>query len=194
MIAALPVYAVYALAGAFAVAGVVLLRTSWDRRSGPHWKFVAPGWVLIAASFATLMQVMSGEVASAYGLLILAVSAYAIIAMTAEQRGKNSRGATGLALEPEQRRTNWPRAAGKSLLAIVLAGIAAIGIGVAFAVAMPMATHDRVIIGGILVPLLWGGGMAWTLADAKLMRATVILVCVSAVSYAIAFLPKMLAR
>ena len=43
-----------------------------------------------------------------------------------------------LALEPEDRPTNWRRGIAKSLLAIVLAGVAAIGIGVAFAVAMPM--------------------------------------------------------
>ena len=38
-----------------------------------------------------------------------------------------------------------------------------------------MATHDRIVIGGILVPVLWGGGMAWTLSDAKLLRATLLL-------------------
>ena len=73
-----------------------------------------------------------------------------------------------------------------------MAGVAAIGVGVAFAVAMPMGPHDRIVIGALLVPILWGGGMAWTLADAKLMRATVILLAISALSYAIAFLPKVL--
>jgi hypothetical protein len=55
---------------------------------------------------------------------------------------------------------------------------------------MPIAAHDRMVVGGILVPLLWGGGMAWTLSDAKLLRATLLLLAISAVCYAMAFLPK----
>lgn len=42
-------------------------------------------------------------------------------------------------------------------------------------------------------PQRWGAGMAWTLSDAKLLRATIFLVTVSIVSYAIAFLPKVFA-
>ena len=41
---------------------------------------------------------------------------------------------------------------------------------------------------------LWGAGMAWTLADAKTVRASILLTCVSAISYAIAFVPKMLTQ
>jgi hypothetical protein len=57
---------------------------------------------------------------------------------------------------------------------------------------MPMGTHDRIVIGGVLVPILWGAGMAWTLSDANLARAMILLVIVTAVSYGAAFLPKVL--
>jgi hypothetical protein len=73
-----------------------------------------------------------------------------------------------------------------------LAGIASIGVGIAFAIAMPMGTHDRIVIGGLLVPVLWGAGMAWTFADTKLVRATAVLTGISAIGYGIAFLPKVL--
>ena len=56
-----------------------------------------------------------------------------------------------------------------------------------------MPEADRIMIGGILVPVLWGAGMAWTLCDAKLIRAFFVLVGVSAVAYAAAFLPKVIA-
>lgn len=176
----------------FMGAGLFLLRASWlsDRR--PHLPWVVGGWLSLVASVAFLMREMSGEVALAYALLALAVMAYVAVAMTVEVRGRRSPVMMSLALEPEVRRTDWRRAVAKSLLAIVLAGVAAIGIGVAFAVAMPLGVHDRIVIGGVLVPVLWGGGMAWTLADAKLARATIILLGVSAVSYGIAFLPKVL--
>ena len=112
--------------------------------------------------------------------------------MGVELRPARARSNRDLALEPEDRPTNWPRAIAKSLLAIVLAGVAAIGIGVAFAIAMPLAAPDRIVIGGLLVPMLWGAGMAWTLSDAKLLRATILLGAISALAYGIAFLPKVL--
>lgn len=174
--------------------GLFLLRASWlsDRR--PHLPWVIGGWLSFGASFVILVRGMGGEVALAYGLTALAVMAYAAVAMTVEVRERRSPATTSLALEPEARGTNWRRAIAKSLLAIVLAGVAAIGVGVAFAVAMPLAVHDRIVIGGVLVPVLWGGGMAWTLADARLIRATIILLSVSVVSYGVAFLPKVLMR
>jgi len=177
---------------ALIVAGVLLLRASW-RGARRHNLIVAFGWLFIAASFVVMSHTMSAERAAAYGILAVSLAAYAIVAISSEVRKPNSRSSAQLSLEPEARPTNWKRAIAKSLLAIVLAGVAAIGIGVAFAVAMPMGPHDRIVIGALLVPILWGGGMAWTLADAKLGRATLILLAISALSYAIAFLPKVLA-
>lgn len=181
------------LAGAALVlAGVLVLRVSWLGRPRKGWPLVAGGWLLIVAGLAAFDYAWGGEVGTAYGLLVLSVIAYVVVAAGIDVRAGKVRGSRELSLEPDERPTNWPRAIAKALLAIVLAGIASIGIGVAFAVAMPMGIHDRIVIGGLLVPVFWGAGMAWTLCDAKLIRATVVLVSVSAAGYAIAFLPKVL--
>jgi hypothetical protein len=191
-----------ALAGpALLVGGVALLSASWRKRAGTKAHLRIGGWLLILAGMVLFARAWGPELGSAYALLALSLAAYGIaaagverrdVAAGVERRDAPARVARELALEPEERPTNWRRGIAKSLLAIVLAGVAAIGIGVAFAVAMPMPAHDRIIVGGILVPVLWGGGMAWTLSDARLLRATVLLLVVSAVSYAIAFLPKVL--
>ncbi|MBA2125332.1 hypothetical protein DLM45_03720 [Hyphomicrobium methylovorum] len=184
-----------ALAGTMLIAaGIWLLRLNWLARPNGSWLRVLSGWALVIAGFVCFALQSSAEVGIAYGLLALALAAYAIVALTIERRGNKLRSASSLAaaLEPEDRPTNWTRAIAKSLLSIVLAGVAAIGVGVAFAVAMPFGVHDRVVIGGILVPVLWGAGMAWTLADAKILRATLLLLAISATGYAIAFLPKLL--
>ena len=173
------------------LAGLMLLRSRWANRKSSRYK-VPAGWALIIAGIIVLSQIWSGELGTAFGLLAISAVAYALIAATVQRRTANQRDPSDLALEPEQRQTNWPRAIGKSLLAIVLAGIASIGLGVAFAVSMPMDPPDRIVIGGILVPILWGAGMAWTLSDPKLIRATIILLCLSAAGYGIAFLPKVL--
>lgn len=177
---------------ALVAVGVMLLYLSWQRRRQSKAHLQWGGWLLIAAGFSVFCLEREIELGVTYGALALAFVAYAIIVWGIELRQSSARAPREPALEPEDRPTNWPRGIAKSLLAIVLAGIASIGVGVAIAVAMPLAAYDRIMLGGILVPLLWGGGMAWTLSDAKLLRATIVLIVVSAVSYAIAFLPKVL--
>jgi hypothetical protein len=172
--------------------GVGLLRQSAVRGRGIGRQLTFAGWAVVLAGFVALGIVRGGEVGTAYALLALGLAGYAIVAAGVELRGSPARAPREVAIEPEERPTNWPRAIAKSLLAIVLAGAASIGVGVAFAIHMPMGTHDRIVIGGVLVPILWGAGMAWTLSDARLVRATVLLVIVTAVSYGAAFLPKVL--
>jgi peptidoglycan/LPS O-acetylase OafA/YrhL len=174
--------------------GILLLRMSWVSNRSPQRLYMSGGWLAVVAGFVLLMHVQGPKIGMTYAFLAFSLIAYAMIASTVELRRGKRRASVSLAPEPEQRPTNWRRATAKSLLAIVLAGVAAIGIGVAFAVAMPLPPQDRMVLGGLLVPVLWGGGMAWTLADAKLLRASVILAGISVVSYAIAFLPKLIAR
>lgn len=174
--------------------GIALLRLSWLGKRPGNLPYLAGGWLLIAAGLAAFDYAWNAEVGTAYGLIALSLAAYVIIAIGMEDRSHKSPKARerDIALEPEERATYWPRAIAKALLSIVLAGIAAIGVGVAFAVAMPMGTHDRTVVGGLLVPVLWGAGMAWTLSDARLLRATLVLGSISALGYGIAFLPKVL--
>lgn len=172
------------------VVGTLLLRRSWLGRRPRNIPYLIAGWLIIVAAFWAFFRAWDVEVGTAYALIALALIAYMIICIGMEVRTQKAAKPRELALEPEERATYWPRAIAKALLSIVMAGIAAIGVGVAFAVAMPLATHDRVIIGGLLVPILWGAGMAWTLSDAKLLRAALVLGSISALGYGIAFLPK----
>lgn len=176
------------------IVGIALLRRSWLGKRPRNLPSLCAGWLGVAAGIALFCQTWGGEVGTAYALLAFSVGAFFIIALGREDRSHRRQKARDVAPEPQERSTNWRRTAAKALLSIVLAGVAAIGIGVAFAVSMPMETHDRIVIGGLLVPVLWGGGMAWTLADAKLLRATLLLLLISALSYGIAFLPKALAQ
>jgi hypothetical protein len=172
--------------------GVCLLSVSWRRRRDTKVHLLLGGWGLITAGFVAFSHGWGAEVGIAFATLAFSCVAYAIVAGGAEFRRGRDRAPREAALEPEDRPTNWRRGIANSLLAIALAGIASIGVGVAIAVATPIAVYDRIMLGGILVPILWGGGMAWTLSDARLLRATIVLITVSLVSYAIAFLPKVL--
>jgi hypothetical protein len=172
------------------LAGLALLRWRWLQRSSRL--LTLAGWLLVGAGLYGFIYIFGGEMGTAYGLLALSAVAFLLVWYGLERRVARVRPGRDVALEPEDRPTNWPRAIAKSFLAIVLAGVAAVGIGVAFAIHMPLVPTDRIVIGGILVPILWGAGMAWTLSDAKLVRATLLLAVISAAAYAAAFLPKML--
>lgn len=170
--------------------GIALLSRSWMKRRGWRTHLRVGGWSLIGVGLVLCGRAWGSEVGTAYGLLIFSLAGYGIVAAGMELCRAHARVPREAALEPEERPANWLRGIAKSLLAIVLSGIASIGVGVAFAISVPMPVHDRIVIGGLLVPVLWGAGMAWTLSDARLVRATIVLVSVSAVSYGIAFLPK----
>jgi hypothetical protein len=179
--------------GLLLAAGVALLRLRWLAKRGTgSFIVMLGGWLALIAGFVAFSEAVGAERGVTFALIALSLVGYLVVAWTAELRTTRVRQPGDVALEPEARRTNWPRGIAKSLLAIVLAGIASIGLGVAFAVAMPLAPQDRIVIGGLLVPILWGGGMAWTLADPRLVRATVILLTISAIGYGIAFLPRVL--
>lgn len=184
-------WVITALAMALVIAGVMALRAKW--LAAVRLPAIV-GWALIVAAGVLWASVAGSELGVTYTLIGFGLIGYAAVAATIERRKPKARDFASLAAEPEERATNWRRAAFKSFLAIILAGVAAVGIGVAFAVAMPLGPHDRIVVGGLLVPVLWGAGMAWTLADAKTVRASILLTCVSAISYAIAFVPKMLTQ
>jgi hypothetical protein len=171
-------------------AGLALLRWRWLQRSSRL--LTLAGWLLVGTGLYGFIYTFGGEMGTAYALLALSAVAFLVVWYGLERRVARVRPGREVALEPEDRPTNWPRAIGKSFLAFVLAGVAAVGIGVAFAIHMPLVPTDRIVIGGLLVPTLWGAGMAWTLSDAKLVRATLLLAVISAAAYAAAFLPKML--
>lgn len=171
-------------------AGLIALRRQWAARPGGRPAFTLAGWALIGLGLWAFGRSFGAQVGAAYGLLALSVLAFGVIAAGVQKRPAPERGPRAAALEPQERRTTWTRGIAKAFLAIVLSGTAAIGLGLAYAVAMPLGTHDRIVIGGLLVPVLWGAGMAWTLCDARLLRATIVLLCASALGYGIAFLPK----
>ncbi|MFT3731727.1 MAG: hypothetical protein QM780_09970 [Hyphomicrobium sp.] len=173
--------------------GVWLLRpergrppTTQDLPTLPFaWVAIVAGAAIFAASYGAARGLL-------YSLLTFSLAGYVAVGSRITLRQAPPRNVAPPAAEPEDRPTNWRRAGAKALLSIVIAGVAAFGLGEAFAIAVPLAPPDRLVLGGLLVPVLWGAGMAWTLADRKLLRAAVALSVIAFISYAIAFAPRAL--
>jgi hypothetical protein len=99
-------------------------------------------------------------------------------------REARARGDKSLAPEPSERPSKAWRGWLRAILAGPLGMIAAMGVAICYAVWAPGAPQTRLLIGGLLVPLLWGAAMAWTLADDKILRATAVLTGVTVVTFA----------
>lgn len=171
------------------LAGVLTLRRQWKRRADAGPPYVAFGWLLILTGGVAMVLGWRPEPGLAYGLIAFSLAGYLVVFTGGDYRPAGLRATHATSLAPQARRTNWGRGAAKAFLAIVLSGVAAIGLGIAFALAMPLEIHDRIVLGGLLVPVLWGAGMAWTLCDARLLRAACALLAISAFGYGVAFLP-----
>ncbi len=137
-----------------------------------------PAWILGSARgpfiAATLIAVSA---------LLVVASGYEIRTARAARGGRES-----LAPEPAER----PSTAWRGILRWLLAGpigmIAAMSLGICYAVWVPGTAQTRLLIGGLIVPVAWGGAMAWTLADNRILRATAVLVGTAVVGFSISAL------
>ncbi|MFV3131896.1 hypothetical protein [Niveispirillum sp. KHB5.9] len=172
------------LAGA--LGGAWALRRSWNLGGGQgRLPWLLSGWVLLAASLITPAWVL-GTVRGPFIALALIPLAALLLVATGFQIRTARAGRTGrdsLAPEPLER----PGSTWRTVLRWSLAGpigmIAALAIGIAYAVWMPGAAQTRLVVGGLLVPVVWGAAMAWTLADNRIIRATAVLVGTALVGF-----------
>lgn len=175
------------LAGA--ASGALLLRQSWRNKPGEKLSWMLGGWALLAATLlvpAWSLGQMRGPfiTVTLASVMALGVVAAGMKVKTAKARNGNR----SLAPEPLERPSTWWRTTLRWLLAGPIGMIAAMAIGIAYAVWVPGAPQTRLVIGGLLVPVLWGAAMAWTLADNRILRATAVLVGVSVVGFGLSIL------
>lgn len=166
----------------------LMLRQAWRRNSlGRPW-LISGAWALLGTILAASGFLLGGARGPAIVLALGSTVALALVATGVEFRNAKKKAPRELALEPSERRRIAWRGWLRGFLAGPLAGIAALGCGLAIAICAPGAIQSRMVIGGLMVPFLWAGGMAWTLSDDKILRATAVLTGVSVVTLGAAFL------
>lgn len=162
----------------------LMLRRAWRTRSAARPWLIAGAWPLVVAAIVATGPVLGPARGPFIALAILPLAVLALVASGVQVRNPKSRPPREAALEPSERASRAWRGWLRALLAGPIGGIAAMGVGLAWVVWTPGAPQTRMVIGGLLVPVLWGGAMAWTLADDKILRATAVLVGVAAVTFA----------
>jgi hypothetical protein len=124
-------------------------------------------------------------------LTLIPVCALLVVAAGLERRTARAprrKSNEGLAPEPLERASVWWRTTLRWLLAGPIAMLAAMAVGICYSVWVPGEPQTRLIVAGLMVPVLWGGGMAWTLADNRVLRATAVLVGTAVVGFAASIL------
>ena len=145
------------------------------------------GWGLLVLAVAAFAFAIGGETGIPFAITILSVVALGFVLANREVRPRKEGREREAVIDPSDRKSRWWRGVLRVILAGPLSGAAAILVGVALAKQLPLSDVDAIAIGGLTVPLLWAGGMAWTLSDDKILRALAALLIVASLSYAAAF-------
>jgi hypothetical protein len=178
-----------ALAATLAVGvGVWLLWLAWKRNPRPRGGLIAGGWALLLAAAVLLAPWAGGDRGVAISTLLVALAATVFVVASGRwtlPRGKKAkpiRATAGGADPATGPATTWPRTLAAVLLALPVSTAASIAVGVALAVWTPGAPADKLITAAFGAPLVLAGAMVWTCADRKLLRTTIGLVALTAVS------------
>ncbi len=171
-----------------ALAGALLLRRAWTYADARRPWLIVGGWALLAAALVASAPILGVVRGPSIMLALASTVALAVVAVGVELRTARRKAPRELALEPSDRRRVAWRGWLRGFLAGPLGGAAAMGVGLAVAVCFPAEVKTRLIIGGMLVPFLWAGGMAWTLSDDKILRALAVLVGVTVLGFGAVFL------
>lgn len=169
------------LAGGLAAA--VVLWLAWSRRGPERPWLIVSGWVLVAVTVFASAPLLGAARGPFAAFALIPFAALGLVAARVQVRDRRKHAPREVALEPSDRASKAWRGWLRAILAGPLGGIAAMGVGLAWTVWTPGPPQTRMVLGGLLVPLLWAGGMAWTLSDDKIVRAFAVLTGVSVVAF-----------
>lgn len=158
--------------------GAWLLRKAWQAKAGDGSLWRLGGWAVIVATLVWPAFVL-GPARGPFIALALSVGALTVVAAGATVRAaragrRGGNGGESLAPEPLDRPTTRWRSILRWLLAGPIGMVAAMAVGICYSVWVPGEPQTRLLIGGLIVPVVWGGAMAWTLADSRIVRATAV--------------------
>lgn len=171
------------------LAGAWMLRKAWRLKAGKApWR--RAGLSLLSLGVLWPAWTLGAARGPFIAMTLLSVAAFAIVASGYTLRPARAGRAVreGLAPEPAERAPSAWRSTLRWSLAGPVGMVAAMALGISYAVWAPGEMQTRLLIGGLIVPLAWGGAMAWTLADSRILRATAVLVGTATIGFGAAML------
>lgn len=168
-----------------------LLKGAWQAKIEARAPWLWGGWAVLVATILWPAWVLGTARGPFIALTLVPVAALALIATGMQVRAARASRASGsesLAPEPSERPSKAWRGVLRWLLAGPIGLVAALAVGIAYAAFAPGEPQTRLVVGGMIVPVAWGGAMAWTLADNRILRATAVLVGTAVLGFGSAML------
>ncbi|GFE76278.1 hypothetical protein [Novosphingobium sp. TCA1] len=168
--------------------GAFLLRRSWQQRDGSAPGMIAGGWFVLLGLVLASVFLIGPVKGTALALVMEGIGALLVIWQGRVRRKAARLRDAEAAPEPLEEPGRFWRGVLRTLLAGPLGMTAAMGVAFCVTVYLPGDPRTRIVLGGLLMPVLWGLAMTWTLADRRLLRATAVLVGASVIGFGLAHL------
>ena len=170
-----------------ALLAAYLLRRAWNDRNASRAWLIVGAWLVLAITLVAGTPSLGAARGLFIALTFISVAALALIATGIQVRpARAALDKASIALEPSDRPSRAWRGALRFALAGPIGGIAAMGVGVMWTTYLPSDPQTRIVSSGLIIPVVWGALMAWTLSDDKIIRATAVLVGVAIVTFSAA--------
>lgn len=168
--------------------GAALLRASWQRREGAAPALLGGGWAVLIGAILAAAWLVGPVKGTALALVMEGIGALGVVWHGRVRRKAARQRDAEDSPEPLEEPGRFWRGVLRTLLAGPLGMTAAMALAFCVTVYMPGDPRTRIVTGGLLLPVLWGLAMTWTLADRRLLRATAVLVGTSVIGFGLAFL------
>jgi hypothetical protein len=157
------------LAFGMTMAGVFCLYGSWRRLSVfyPVGRYI--GWLLLLVACITWITSSNVELGISYAMLAIAVCAWLLVIINYELRAGKQKNISETELVLPRGATLL-RHGLMFVVAVLLAGITGAYLSTAFISLLPWQLGNALVLAMLLMPVLWGAGAWWALADPQLAR------------------------
>lgn len=171
--------------------GAALLRRSWLRRNGSAIALIMAGWAILLGLLLASAWLVGPVKGVAVACVMEGIGGLSVIGLgRVRRKAVRLREADALP-EPLEEPGRFWRGVLRTLLAGPLGMTAAMAAAFCITVYLPGDPRTRIVIGGLLMPVLWGLAMTWTLADRRLLRAAAVLVGTSVAGFGLGMLGNM---
>lgn len=168
--------------------GAALLRRSWLRRNGSAIALIMAGWAILLGLLLASAWLVGPVKGVAAACVMEGIGALSVIWLGRVRRKAVRLREAEAVPEPLEEPGRFWRGVLRTLLAGPLAMTAAMATAFCITVYLPGDPRTRIVIGGLLMPVLWGLAMTWTLADRRLLRAAAVLVGTSVAGFGLGML------
>lgn len=170
---------VIAALGVAGVAAAFTLRQAWRHPSSARPALILGGWIMVCALVAIAAGALGSARGPAFAMALMPVGALALVATGVKRREANGRVARSRALEPSLRGAKIWRGVMRTLVAAPLGCAVSLTLGITWTVWFPADPQTRIVLGGVLVPVLWAGAMAWALTDDRILRPALTMIALT---------------